>query len=65
MRSDDGVWSDYGNLEWIPTWAWRDQPSRRGLSLVDHTGDRAITVIGERLTPTAEDSLPWELAAGL
>ena len=44
-----------------PHVAWRDQPSRRGLSLVDHTGDRAITVIGERLTPTAEDSLPWEL----
>jgi ribokinase len=44
-----------------PHVAWREQPSRRGLSLVDHTGDRAITVIGERLTPTAEDPLPWEL----
>ena len=44
-----------------PHVAWREQPSRRGLSLVDHTGDRAITVIGERLTPTAVDPLPWEL----
>ena len=44
--------------------AWRDQPTRRGVSLVDHHGDRAITVIGERLSPTPADPLPWpELAA--
>jgi ribokinase len=43
--------------------AWRDAPTRRGVSLVDRHGDRAITVIGERLTPTAADPLPWgELA---
>ena len=40
--------------------AWRDSPSRRGLSLVDQGGDRAITVIGERLTPYPDDPLPWE-----
>lgn len=39
--------------------AWRDEPTRRGVSLVDRHGDRAITVIGERLSPTAADPLPW------
>lgn len=43
-----------------PVVAWRDQPSRRGISLMAPGGDRAITVIGERLTPTAEDNLGWE-----
>jgi ribokinase len=40
--------------------AWREQPSRRGLSFVDDEGERAITVIGERLTPLASDPLPWQ-----
>ena len=40
--------------------AWRELPTRRGLSLVDGEGDRAITVIGERLTPSLNDDLPWE-----
>jgi ribokinase len=44
--------------------AWREAPSRRGISFVDGHGDRSITVIGERLTPTAADPLPWgDLAA--
>ncbi len=43
--------------------AWRDQPTRRGISLVDSQGERAITVIGERLQPTAQDKLPWDLLA--
>ena len=43
--------------------AWREAPTRRGLSLVDGEGDRAITVIGERLTPTLEDPLPWTALA--
>ena len=46
-----------------PIVAWRDQPTRRGISLVDHSRDRAITVIGERLTPVANDPLPWEQLA--
>ena len=41
--------------------AWRDCASRRGISLATEGGDRAITVIGERLTPSASDSLPWDL----
>ena len=32
--------------------AWRDKPTRRGFSLIDSQGERAITVIGERLAPT-------------
>ena len=40
--------------------AWREQPTRQGISFVDSKGERAITVIGERLQPNAEDSLPWD-----
>ncbi|MFN9548031.1 MAG: PfkB family carbohydrate kinase, partial [Cyanobacteriota bacterium] len=39
--------------------AWRDAPSRRGVSWVDGHGERTITVLGERLSPCAADSLPW------
>ena len=49
--------------------AWRDGPTRRGISLVggvgdqsgDRSGDRAITVIGDRLTPVLSDPLPWDV----
>jgi len=44
-----------------PHVAWRDRPSRRGISLVDDGGDRAITVIGERHSPYSTDPLPWNL----
>ncbi|MEB3168903.1 MAG: PfkB family carbohydrate kinase [Synechococcaceae cyanobacterium] len=40
--------------------AWREGPTRRGISFVDGHGDRSITVIGERLAPVATDPLPWE-----
>ena len=40
--------------------AWRDKPTRKGISLVDSNGDRAITVIGPRLQPLGEDKLPWD-----
>ena len=43
--------------------AWREAPTRRGVSMVDPGGDRAITVIGERLQPQATDALPWALLA--
>jgi len=39
--------------------AWRDKPTRRGFSLIDSQGERAITVIGDRLAPTIEDKLEW------
>jgi ribokinase len=40
--------------------AFRREPQRRGYVHVDATGERTITVIGERLGPRAEDLLPWE-----
>jgi ribokinase len=43
--------------------AWRASPSRRGVSFVDGAGERSITVIGERLSPQADDPLPWSLLA--
>ncbi len=43
--------------------AWRDAPTRRGVSFVDGHGDRSITVIGERLAPAAADPLPWQVMA--
>jgi len=41
--------------------AWRDKPTRRGFSLIDRQGERAITVIGERLAPTHKDNLDWRI----
>ena len=40
--------------------AWRNKPTRKGISMVDKNGERAITVIGERLQPLSKDALPWE-----
>jgi len=43
--------------------AWRDEPQRRAFVHLDADGERTITVIGSRLGPTGDDSLPWgELA---
>ncbi len=39
--------------------AWRKKPTRKGISLISRDGERAITVIGERLQPIASDDLPW------
>ena len=39
--------------------AWRDRSTRKGISLITKEGERAITVIGERLQPIASDDLPW------
>lgn len=41
--------------------AWREAPTRRGVSWVDGRGERTITVLGERLMPCAADPLPWSL----
>ncbi|MGH2720766.1 MAG: PfkB family carbohydrate kinase [Actinomycetota bacterium] len=37
----------------------RSQPQRRGVTLVDASGERTITVIGTRVAPLAGDPLPW------
>tara|TARA_B100000965_G_scaffold51916_1_gene38635 strand:+ start:2039 stop:2881 length:843 start_codon:yes stop_codon:yes gene_type:complete len=39
--------------------AWREKPTRKAISLISKDGERAITVIGERLQPVASDNLPW------
>lgn len=45
--------------------AWRDDaPTREAITYVDAAGERTITVIGDRLSPTAADPLNWELLAG-
>jgi ribokinase len=44
--------------------AWRDDsPTREAITFIDAAGERTITVIGERLTPTAADPLAWDLLA--
>jgi ribokinase len=41
--------------------AWRDEAQRRAFTHVDDEGERTITVIGNRLGPSGDDPLPWEL----
>lgn len=43
---------------------FRPEPQRRGVTFIEPDGERTITVIGDRMAPTAADRLPWdELAA--
>ena len=44
--------------------AWREAPTRRGITFIDAGGERTITVIGERLMPSGADQLPWQRLAG-
>ncbi len=39
---------------------FRDEATRRAITLIDRVGERTITVIGPRLAPLASDSLSWE-----
>lgn len=39
---------------------FRDEPQRRAFTHVVETGERTITVLGERLDPRADDPLPWD-----
>lgn len=39
--------------------AFYPEPTRRGIVHIDDTGERTITVIGERLAPFGDDELPW------
>jgi ribokinase len=43
--------------------AWRDQPTRRAVTLLDGTGERTIITIGSRLVPSGADALEWERLA--
>jgi len=40
--------------------SWRDAPQRRAVTFIDARGERAITIVGERLHPRADDPLPWD-----
>jgi ribokinase len=40
--------------------AWRKQPTRRALTLIDAGGERAIVTVGERLDPLGSDELNWD-----
>jgi ribokinase len=43
--------------------AWRPQPTRRAVTLLEPSGERTIVTIGERLQPLGCDKLPWERLA--
>jgi ribokinase len=43
--------------------AVRDRSQRRAVAFLDSRGERTITVIGDRLVPSAHDDLPWDRLA--
>jgi ribokinase len=40
--------------------AWREQPTRRAMTLLEPGGERTIITLGERLEPRADDDLGWD-----
>jgi ribokinase len=40
--------------------AWRDEPTRRAVTMLEAGGERTIVTIGERLEPMGGDDLDWE-----
>ncbi|MFL5822206.1 MAG: PfkB family carbohydrate kinase [Solirubrobacteraceae bacterium] len=40
--------------------AWREQPTRRAVTMLERARERTIITIGERLEPLGSDSLDWE-----
>lgn len=40
--------------------AWRKEPTRRAVTLLEPGGERTIITLGERLEPRGSDDLPWE-----
>lgn len=43
--------------------AGRPEPSRRAITFIDSRGERTITVLGTRLSPSGDDPLPWSRLA--
>jgi ribokinase len=39
--------------------AWRQEPTRRAVTLLDDVGERTIITLGERLAPAGSDELEW------
>ncbi len=44
--------------------AWREQPTRRAVTLLEPAGERTIITLGERLEPRGSDALDWDRLAG-
>lgn len=44
--------------------AWREEPTRRAVTLLDGRGERTIVTVSERLQPLGSDQLEWELLRG-
>jgi ribokinase len=40
--------------------AWREEPTRRAVTLLEPSGERTIVTIGERLAPDGTDELGWD-----
>jgi ribokinase len=40
--------------------AWREQPTRRAVTLLEPGGERTIVTVGERLGTRGDDEHPWE-----
>jgi ribokinase len=40
--------------------AWREEPTRRAVTLLEPRGERTIVTIGERLEPQGSDELNWD-----
>ncbi len=40
--------------------AWREEPTRRAITLLEPGGERTIVTIGDRLEPRGSDELDWE-----
>jgi ribokinase len=43
--------------------AWRPEPTRRVITLLETGGERTIVTIGERIQPHGDDSLDWDRLA--
>jgi ribokinase len=41
--------------------AWRENPTRRAVTLLEPSGERTIVTLGDRLEPRGSDRLEWEL----
>jgi ribokinase len=44
--------------------SYRPEPQRRAITYIVDSGERSITVLGERSSPSATDPLPWEQLEG-
>jgi ribokinase len=44
--------------------AWRTEPTRRAVTLLEPDGERTIITLGERLEPHGSDELDWALLRG-